>query len=73
MSVVCVSLVTSTKGQLMTEICFACEFPTTDPVISVGGEPLCRVCLQEEEAVFAALQEDWTEADLEDFYHQMNP
>jgi hypothetical protein len=31
------------------------------------------VCLQEEEAVFDALQEDWTESDLENFYHQMNP
>jgi hypothetical protein len=56
----------------MTETCFACEFPTTDSVISVGGEPLCRVCLQEEEAVFAAMHHDWTSEELEDFYQQIS-
>ncbi len=27
---------------------------------------------EEMDMVFEAMQEDWTEADLEDFYHQVN-
>ena len=52
--------------------CFICEFPTADYRVVFGGETWCNTCIAEEEAVYEAMQEDWTEADLEDFYHQVN-
>jgi hypothetical protein len=62
------------------EICFVCRFPTTDFEVVNGGEHWCGLCLSESnqpseeemDIVFAAMQEDWTEADLENFYHQVN-
>jgi hypothetical protein len=62
------------------EICFICRYPTTDWSEVYSGEKHCGACLaegvapseQEQDLVYAALQEDWHEADLEDFYHQMN-
>ena len=62
------------------EICFVCRFPTTDFEVVNGGEHWCGLCLSESsqpsdeemDLVFAAMQEEWTEADLENFYHQVN-
>ena len=62
------------------EICFVCRFPTTDFEVVNGGEHWCGLCLSESiqpsdeemDLVFAAMQEDWTEAGLENFYHQVN-
>ncbi len=44
---------------------------------NVGGSwyvySMDKITEAEMDAVYEALQEDWTEADLENFYHQMNP
>ena len=62
------------------EICFVCRFPTTDFEVVNEGEHWCGLCLSESsqpseeemDLVFLAMQEEWTEADLENFYHQVN-
>jgi hypothetical protein len=62
------------------EICFICRFPTTDWSEVNGGEKHCGACIAEaagpseweQDLVFAAMEHDWTEEELEDFYHQVN-
>lgn len=54
------------------ETCFACEFLTTDYKVVFGGEIWCNTCIAEVDEVYAAMEEDWTESDLENFYHQVN-
>jgi hypothetical protein len=62
------------------EICFVCRYPTTDYSLVNGGEAWCGLCLSEShqpsdeemDLVFAAMEHEWTEEELEDFYQQVH-